>query len=284
MSGIDEDVPISERPKCAQHGLVVGPDGRCVLCRRDSVSPSPSVRSQMSIPPHARMPGQSSFPPPADPSAPPKPAFYSNPPPPIAKAGFPWFGLLAVLVVCGGGYYGYVRMTGDATTQARPEVSETVADPHAASGESEPGDSSDARIALPRNNDGVERSLVELPADGKIGDPTATTAQRTLSPGEVAAYVAALDVELYATATCGFCEKTRKFFAANGVRYREHDVEADPYAKAKKNELSPGTGVPVVRIEDQVITGYQPQAYATAISRAVEARSGVRVIVGVSEE
>jgi hypothetical protein len=37
--------------------------------------------------------------------------------------------------------------------------------------------------------------------------------------------VAQLDVVLYSTAWCGYCRKAREFFAANGIRYVEYDIE-----------------------------------------------------------
>lgn len=63
------------------------------------------------------------------------------------------------------------------------------------------------------------------------------------------------EVLLYATDWCGYCKATREFFAANGIRYTEHDIEKSSQALNEHKKLG-GGGVPIVVIGGEVIHGY----------------------------
>jgi glutaredoxin len=67
------------------------------------------------------------------------------------------------------------------------------------------------------------------------------------------------EVILYATEWCGYCKKTRAFFAANGIRYVEHDIEKNSAARDEHRRLG-GNGVPLIVVGDEVIKGYSEQA------------------------
>lgn len=63
------------------------------------------------------------------------------------------------------------------------------------------------------------------------------------------------NVILYATSWCGYCKRTRTFFADNNIQYTEYDVEKSDEGR-KKFEALGGKGVPVVDIKGTVIYGY----------------------------
>lgn len=67
------------------------------------------------------------------------------------------------------------------------------------------------------------------------------------------------EVVLYATEWCGYCKATREFFAANGIRYVEQDIEKSSEALARHRKLG-GKGVPLILVGDEVINGYNEQA------------------------
>lgn len=77
------------------------------------------------------------------------------------------------------------------------------------------------------------------------------------SPADKAAALAAgqPEVVLYATEWCGYCKQTREFFDANGIRYRERDVEKSAEAQAAHQQLG-GRGVPTIVVGDDVVHGY----------------------------
>ncbi|HHJ4328566.1 TPA: glutaredoxin family protein, partial [Klebsiella pneumoniae] len=65
------------------------------------------------------------------------------------------------------------------------------------------------------------------------------------------------EVVLYATAWCGYCAKTRRFFAEHGIRYREIDIEKSASGRQAYEALG-GGGVPLLTIGDTRIRGYNP--------------------------
>lgn len=62
-------------------------------------------------------------------------------------------------------------------------------------------------------------------------------------------------VVLYATSWCGYCKMARQFFAANGIRYTELDIEQSSAAYKEHRRLG-GNGVPLVVVGDQVVKGW----------------------------
>jgi glutaredoxin len=72
-------------------------------------------------------------------------------------------------------------------------------------------------------------------------------------------------VVLYATTWCGYCAKTRKFFAENQIAYQELDVENSDLGRRGYEALG-GGGVPIVVVGDAtVIRGYDPDAIGEAL-------------------
>lgn len=63
-------------------------------------------------------------------------------------------------------------------------------------------------------------------------------------------------VTIYSTPVCHFCHAAKDFFQENGVAYTEHDVAADAEKRQEMIEMTGQMGVPVIRIEDDVIIGY----------------------------
>ena len=62
-------------------------------------------------------------------------------------------------------------------------------------------------------------------------------------------------VLLYATDWCGYCKASREFFAANGIRYIEHDIEKSSAVLNEHRKLG-GNGVPLIVVGDDVVRGY----------------------------
>lgn len=72
-------------------------------------------------------------------------------------------------------------------------------------------------------------------------------------------------VELYTTAWCPYCLKTKAFFDERKIPYIVYDIEKSPEAAARKKLIAPGTGVPVVVIDGTVICGYSQKAFISAL-------------------
>jgi glutaredoxin len=82
---------------------------------------------------------------------------------------------------------------------------------------------------------------------------------------EPASTVTDAHVEMFMTSWCGYCKKAREFFQARGIPITEYDIEADPAAAQRKQEIYASPGVPLVVINGTPIQGFSPQAYEQAL-------------------
>lgn len=64
-------------------------------------------------------------------------------------------------------------------------------------------------------------------------------------------------VIIYSTPTCHFCTVAKAFFKEHGIAYTEYNVADDAEKRAEMVSLTQQLGVPVIRIDDQVVVGFQ---------------------------
>ena len=76
-------------------------------------------------------------------------------------------------------------------------------------------------------------------------------------------------VTLYTLSTCPWCRKAKKFFTDRNIPFTDTDYDlADEATQGKilkELDAAGATGVPYARIGDQVIVGYQPERYTSAL-------------------
>ena len=65
-----------------------------------------------------------------------------------------------------------------------------------------------------------------------------------------------MEVKIYTTPTCGYCDMAKRFLSERGVKYGEHDVSRDIAAAEEMVSLTGQRGVPVIVIDGQVILGF----------------------------
>jgi len=63
-------------------------------------------------------------------------------------------------------------------------------------------------------------------------------------------------VTIYSTPVCHFCHAAKDFFKANNVNFTEHDVASDAEKRQEMVELTNQMGVPVIRIGDDIVIGF----------------------------
>ena len=85
--------------------------------------------------------------------------------------------------------------------------------------------------------------------------------QALLSPPSAGAQSG--EVILYATEWCGYCAKARELLAADGISYREIDIEKDSAGRQAYQALD-GRGVPLLDVRGQIVRGYNPEAIRAA--------------------
>ena len=72
-------------------------------------------------------------------------------------------------------------------------------------------------------------------------------------------------VVLYSTEWCHYCAKTRAFLRARNVQYDERDIEKSSKARREYHQLG-GRGVPVMRIGEQTVHGFNPDRLEKALT------------------
>lgn len=63
-------------------------------------------------------------------------------------------------------------------------------------------------------------------------------------------------VTIYSTPVCHFCHAAKDFFKENNVEFTEHDVATDLDKRTEMIDMTGQMGVPVIRIGDDVIIGF----------------------------
>jgi glutaredoxin len=71
-------------------------------------------------------------------------------------------------------------------------------------------------------------------------------------------------VILYSTSWCGYCKKTRELLAKQNIAFTEYDIEKSEEGRRQHAALG-GKGVPVIKVGDAVIFGYDKDGLLAAI-------------------
>lgn len=66
----------------------------------------------------------------------------------------------------------------------------------------------------------------------------------------------AKEVTIYSTPVCHFCQAAKEYFKENNVEYTDYDVATDAEKRQEMVEMTGQMGVPVIRIGDDVVIGF----------------------------
>lgn len=66
----------------------------------------------------------------------------------------------------------------------------------------------------------------------------------------------AKSVTIYSTPVCHFCQAAKEYFTENNIEYTEYDVAADAEKREEMVEMTGQMGVPVIKIEDDIVVGF----------------------------
>ncbi len=72
-------------------------------------------------------------------------------------------------------------------------------------------------------------------------------------------------VTIYSTPTCHFCHMAKDYFTENNVTFTDINVAADPEKRAEMIEMTGQMGVPVIRIDNDVVVGFNKPLVANLL-------------------
>lgn len=75
-----------------------------------------------------------------------------------------------------------------------------------------------------------------------------------------------LEVIMYSTATCPYCEKARQWFTSNNVAWVERDVETSETARKQWQDMG-ALGTPVIVINGKRLNGFTEGALEAEIAK-----------------
>ena len=68
-----------------------------------------------------------------------------------------------------------------------------------------------------------------------------------------------MHVTIYSTPTCHFCHAAKEFFKEHHIEYTDNDVSANVENRKQMIEMTGQMGVPVIKIGDDIIVGFDEQ-------------------------
>ncbi len=69
----------------------------------------------------------------------------------------------------------------------------------------------------------------------------------------------AKEIIIYSTPVCHYCQAAKEYFKEENIEFSEHNVAADTEKRQEMIELTGQMGVPVIRIGDDVVIGFDQQ-------------------------
>lgn len=65
-----------------------------------------------------------------------------------------------------------------------------------------------------------------------------------------------MDVKVYSSPTCGYCQQAKRFLSERGANFTEYDVSVDRAAAEEVVRLTGQMGVPVIVVDGEVVVGF----------------------------
>ena len=75
-------------------------------------------------------------------------------------------------------------------------------------------------------------------------------------------------VEIFSTETCHFCHLAKDWLTSKNIPYVDYNVGKDAEKRKEMMEITGQLGVPVIRIENDVMIGFNPDQMAKILEIA----------------
>lgn len=252
----------SLHPRCAQHGLAVGPDGLCVLCKREAGGYT-------------------------------QPLAAAEPEPTGGTTKY--IAIAAVVLLTAAGLAAALKLAAVSSRQSQP-LAAVVKVPEA----DEPRELSAAEQSALDRAKAVDlaaslKLLEEAEAKHKAEQQLAAaeladqrkavqaaqhkeqlerdrarheSVTRQLDEQAFRKRRGDVRITMYSTEWCGVCKRARAYMHKENIPFTEHDIEHDDSARQKAHTLNPRNSVPTITIDKELLIGFSPEALEERISRA----------------
>ena len=75
-------------------------------------------------------------------------------------------------------------------------------------------------------------------------------------------------VEIFSTTTCHFCHAAKEWLSEKGIPFEDYNVGENPERRKEMVEITGQLGVPVIRIGDDVMVGFNSEQMAKLLGVA----------------
>lgn len=75
-------------------------------------------------------------------------------------------------------------------------------------------------------------------------------------------------VEIFSTVTCHFCHMAKDWLTAKGIPFVDYNVGTDVVKRKEMMEMTGQLGVPVIKIGDEIMIGFNPDQMAKILGVA----------------
>lgn len=75
-------------------------------------------------------------------------------------------------------------------------------------------------------------------------------------------------VEIYSTPSCHFCHAAKEWLTEKNIAFVDHNVAEDMERRKEMVEMTGQLGVPVIKIEDNVMVGFNQEQLAKLLGVA----------------
>jgi glutaredoxin 3 len=269
--------------KCPVHQLAMGPDGRCVLCRRTAPPARSTGAPERPTARPAAAPARTTAPPTRT-TAPPAGDQRTV----VQQAGAA-IGILLFVVAAA---VLWPRRANESVPGAGPAARSDIADAAEAVPPAPPEPSTEPRrvpLELPEllPAPDLEQPSAQAPGAPNGAAPDAAAPADAGGPAkgpteqQIRAAVRRVAVSVYTTRTCPVCAAARAFLIANQIPYSEKNVETNPTYAGELASLNPNRTVPTFLIDGQIVVGFDPNGLAQIIRSRVERQLGTKLDIRV---
>jgi len=246
--------------QCTKHGIAAGPDGRCVICRRDATPDAASGERRLlslgiislalvTVSLVLARPWRDRF----------SPAVAVASRAPSIVAEFP--------------------------PQELPRTSEPAADPLPVADQPAvraAARSFDAPAEAELAASATATALAPAPAvsaSAAVPNPSPSASQARPSDAALASAIRATPIVMFSTSWCAVCTRARAFLSANGLRYSERDIDRDQSAHDELKRRTGRSAIPTIEVDGQLLTpGFSERAIMGAVASSAQRRLGVERI------